>query len=120
MDKIQSILLEALREGAAATGELRLYRSGKLPGLFAARTSAHAEAATLGLRDGLLEITRSETKGKTVVEWARVTPKGVQHVLDRESPVRAMEELRDLLKLNEHGLAAWVDELRHKIDDVGR
>jgi hypothetical protein len=120
MDKAQEILLEALRHGSGASGELRLYRSGKFPGLLPSRTSLHAEAAAQALRDGLIEIVRTETKGKTVTEWVRVTPKGVQFVLDRESPVRAMDELQALLKLNEQGFPGWVEELRYRIDEVGQ
>jgi hypothetical protein len=120
MDKATEILLEALRQGAATTGEQRLYRSGKLPGLFGGRSSAHAEAAAQGVRDGLIEIARTETKGKAIVEWVRVTPKGVQFVLDRESPVRAMDELQALLKLNGAGVPGWLDELRRGIDDLSQ
>src|SRR5207253_1949205 len=76
MDKAQEILIEALRQGTTTAGEQRLYRSGKLPGLFGGRSSVHAEAAAQGVRDDLIEIVRTETKGKTVVEWVRVTPKG--------------------------------------------
>ncbi len=120
MDRVQEILLEALREGAASSSELRLYRSGKLPGLFASRSSQHVEAAAQAVRDGLIEITRTEPRGKTVTEWARVTPKGTQFVLDRESPVRALEELQALLKVNGEGLPAWAQELRRNIDELAQ
>jgi hypothetical protein len=120
MDKVQMILLEALRQGAAMPGELRLYRAGKLPGLFASRTSVHAEAAAQAVRDELIEIVRTETKGKTITEFVRITAKGVQFVLDRDSPVRAMDELQALLKLNEQGFPGWVEALRCGIDDIGR
>lgn len=119
MDKVQGILLEALRQGTAAGDEQRLYRAGKLPGLFPSRSSMHAEAATQALRDGLVEIVRTETRGKTAIEWVRVTPKGVQFVLERDSPVRAMDELQALLALNEQGFPGWVEELRQSIDDIG-
>ena len=120
MNKVQAILVEALRRGTTAPGELRLYRAGKFPGLFASRTSVHAEAAAQAVRDELIEIVRTETKGKTVTEFVRVTPKGVRFVLDRDSPVRAMDELQALLKLNEHGFPGWVEELQRSIDDIGR
>src|SRR5260221_8588410 len=100
MDPVQSILLEALKAGAAHDGELRLYRSGKLPGLLPGRTAAHAEAAALALRDGLIEIARSETKGKTTTEWVRVTPKRLALVVQHQSPPRAMDALRDAPQLN--------------------
>src|SRR5260370_8063225 len=88
MDAVHSILLEALKVGAAHDGELRLYRSGKLPGLLPARTAAHADAATQALRDGLIEVGRSETKGKTTTEWVRVPPKGVDLLVNHEYPAR--------------------------------
>ncbi len=120
MDRVQAILLEALRQATTTPGELRLYRSGKLPGLFASRTSVHAEAAAQAVRDELIEIMRTETKGKTITEFVRVTPKGVQFVLERDSPVRAMDELQALLKLNDQGFPGWVEELRRGIDDIGQ
>jgi hypothetical protein len=120
MDPVQSILLEALKAGAAHDGELRLYRSGKLPGLLPARTASHAEAATLALRDGLIEVVRSETKGKTTVEWVQVTPKGVDFVVQHESPARAMDELRDALQVNLHNLPAWVAQIRQELDAMSR
>jgi hypothetical protein len=116
----QSILLEALKAGAAHDGELRLYRSGKLPGLLPARTAAHAEAAALALRDGLIEVVRSELKGKTTTEWIRVTPKGVDLVVQRESPARAMDELRDVLSLNAQNLPAWLAQMRLELDAMNR
>jgi len=118
MAKSEQILTEALRQGAAAQGEQRLYRSGKTPGLFSARTGPHAEAAAQAVQQGLIEIVRTETKGKTAVEWIRVTAKGIQFVLDHDSPVRAMQELQELLKINADGFPAWVESLRRQVDDV--
>ena len=113
-------LLEALRHGAAQPGEQRLFRSGKLPGLFASRTSANAEAAARGVREALIEIVRTEVKGKTTVEWARVTQQGIDYLLRQEAPTHALQELRELLRANEAGVPAWVAELRGRIDALGR
>jgi hypothetical protein len=120
MDPVQAILLEALKAGAAHDGELRLYRSGKLPGLLPARTAAHAEAAAQALRDGLIEVVRSETKGKTTTDWVRVTPKGVDLVVQQESPARAMDALRDALQLNAQNIPAWVAQMRQELDAMSR
>src|SRR4051794_30003837 len=60
MDKTTEILIDALRQGAQDPGEHRLYRSGKLPGLFAARTGINADVAAQAIRDGYVEIVRSE------------------------------------------------------------
>ncbi len=120
MDPVHSILLDALRTAAGHAGELRLYRSGKLPGVLAARTAAHAQAATQALRDGLIEVVRTETRGKTTVEFVRVTPRGVDFVLQHDSPARAMDELRDVLALNAQQLPAWVAEMRQELDSLSR
>src|SRR5262249_31165129 len=75
-DRVEDTLIAALKAALAEPGEQRLYRSGKLPGLFATRSGANAEAAGRALRDGLLEVVRTETKGKLSVEWVRLTPAG--------------------------------------------
>ncbi len=80
MDKVQDSLLSALKLGVAQPGEQRLYKSGKLAGLFPTRLGIHGEAAAAGLRDGLIEIVRTETKGKASIEWVRVTPRGIEHL----------------------------------------
>lgn len=120
MDKVQQAVLEALRRAAMETGEQRLYRSGKLPGLFMGRTAANAEATSLVLAEGLLELVRTETKGKTPVEWVRITAKGQDHLARHDSPARALEELREVLRLTQEGLPAWVAQLQQQLQDLGQ
>jgi hypothetical protein len=120
MDKVTAILLEALRQGASLGGEQRLYRSGKLPGLFAGRTSLHAEVASQAVRDGLLEIIRTETKGKTTIEWVKVTPRGTAFLLEHESPLHPLEELKAVLQTNQDGLPAWLADMRSSLDMLTR
>jgi hypothetical protein len=120
MDKVKEILVEALRQGVQEGGEQRLYRSGKLPGLFAGRTSLHAEIASLAVRDGLLEIIRTEAKGKTTSEWVKVTPKGIEFLLEHESPITAMEELKSVLQINQDGIPKWLAELRQNLDTLSQ
>jgi hypothetical protein len=120
MDKHSFLLLEALRQGAGQVDGVRLYRSGKLPGLFAGRTREHAGVADQAVRDGLLEVVRVETRGKTTVEWVRVTPKGVDYLLQHESPVRALEDLRATIDAHRLGIPVWIAELRQEIENVQR
>jgi hypothetical protein len=120
MDKHKFLLLEALRHAAEHPDGVRLYRSGKLPGLFAGRTREHAEVADEAVRDGLLEIARVEMRGKTTVEWARATPKGVEYLLQHESPTRALEDLRETIDAHRRGLPIWVAELKQGIDELQR
>jgi hypothetical protein len=119
MDRAKQLLVEALRVGVDQA-EVRLYRAGKLAGLFGGRTGLNAELATAAQEQGLLEIVRTEVKGKTPVEWVRVTPKGVDFVLRAESPVRALEELRATLELNRDGLPHWLADLHGRIDELGQ
>ena len=44
-DKTTQAVIEALKQGMAQPGEHRLYKIGKLAGLFPGRTGAHIEAA---------------------------------------------------------------------------
>lgn len=112
MVRVEQSLVDALRQALAEPGEQRLYRSGKLSGLFPSRNSVHGAAAAQALREGLLEIVRTETKGKTVIEWARLTPGGVDFLHERESPLIALHELRSTLRLNQQAVPAWLTEMR--------
>jgi hypothetical protein len=120
MDKQQFILFEALRQGAGQPDRVRLYRSGKLPGLFPGRTREHAAVADQAVRDGLIEIVSVEVRGKTTVEWARVTPKGIEHLMQHESPVRALQDLRAVLESHRQRLPVWVAELQQQIEELQR
>jgi hypothetical protein len=116
MNKETRLLIETL-QGAGAE-EVRLYRSGKLPGLFAARTSANGELAALALRDGLIEIVRTETKGKTSTEWVKVTAKGTQFLVEQENPVKVLEELHALLRQNQEGLPTWLADMQSRLAEA--
>ena len=109
------LILDALKRGIAAPGEHRLFRSGKLAGLFPSRAGASAEAALAALTDGLLEAVRTETKGKLIVEWVRVTPKGVAYVHDRDSPKAVLRELREVIGATRAGVPAWMESAREEI-----
>jgi hypothetical protein len=118
-DKVTETLLEALKRGLARPGEHRLYKSGKLDGLFPGRTGVGAEAAARALREGLIETARTETKGKTVIDWVRLTPKAVDFVHEHESPLRALEELRDELRATRERVPAWSREVRNRLAALG-
>lgn len=117
-DRTTEALVEALAQ-AVAGGEHRLFRAGKLDGLFPGRTAACAEAAGRALSEGLLERVRVETKGKTEIEWVRLTPRGVQYLHDHESPVRALHELRTALHVGQKVMPVWLDEMRAILGEVG-
>ena len=107
-------VLAALRMALAQPGEHRLYRSGKQPGLFASKTGATAGAAIQAVADGMFEISRSETKGRTTVEWVRLTPKGVEFLHAHESPLAVLRELQASLRHTRAGVPVWFDGMRQQ------
>src|SRR5262245_4594232 len=118
-DKVTEALLEALKQGLARPGEHRLYKRGKLDGLLPGRAGAGAEAAARALREGLIETVRTETKGKPVIDWVRVTPKAVDFLHEQESPLRALEELREELRATRDRVPAWSEEVRRTLAALG-
>ena len=112
MDRSTQILVEALQQALAHGEDQRLYKSGKLEGLFPGRTGPAGDAAAQALRDGLLEVVRAEARGRTTIEWVRLTPRGVDFLHDHQSPAAALNELRHALRLNQQAVPVWLEEMR--------
>jgi hypothetical protein len=119
LDKVQELLVDALKQALAEPEPQRLYKSGKLVGLFSARNGIPGDAAVLAVREGLLEVVRTETKGKTAVEWVRVTPKGIEFIHAFESPVAALKELSAVLQANRDAIPFWLTEIKNRLNDLG-
>jgi hypothetical protein len=117
-DKATQALIDALKQALADPGEQRLYRAGKLDGLFAGRVGVNAEAAIRALRDGLLEIVRTETKGKTQIEWVKATPRATEFLHEHESPVRALQDLLAILQTTRAGVPLWLEEMRQQLQTL--
>jgi hypothetical protein len=109
------VLLEALKAAIAVPGEHRLFRSGKLTGLFPTRAGASADAALFALREGLLETVRAETRGKIVTEWVKAGPKAVTFVHDHDSPKSVLRELKELLDTTRGGIPGWMADAKVEI-----
>lgn len=109
------LLLAALRQALAEPREQRLLRGGKDAGLFPAKSQALADEA---VRNGLLEVVRSETKGKQAIDWARITPAGVAHLHAHESPKAVLEELRALLTVNQASVPGWVELMTGRLHEL--
>jgi hypothetical protein len=118
LEKRDAALLEGLR-AALAGDEHRLYRSGKLDGLFAAKTGAIGEAAALAIREGLLEYARTETRGRFEIEWVRMTAKGVEYLYEHDSPKAVLAEMRDMLAAARSGIPVWQDEMLKSLERLG-
>jgi hypothetical protein len=116
-DKVTEALIEALHQALADPGEHRLYKSGKLDGLFSGRGGVKGDAAARALREGLLEVSRTEVKGKAAIEWVRLTPRGVEFLHQHESPLHAMQELHEALKTNLDAVPGWLAALKSRLQE---
>ena len=119
VEKRTELILDALKPALVAPGEHRHFRSGKLGGLFASKHGIPADAAKTALTDGLLELTRTETKGKFLVEWVRITPKGVTFVDKYDTPKATLRELKAVLGATRAGVPAWMADVRAELTAIG-
>lgn len=127
LDRRDAALLDGLR-AALASDEHRLYRSGKVEGLFPGKAGPAGEAAELALREGLIEYARTETRGRFEIEWVRLTAKGVEYLYEHDSPRAVLGEMRSMLAAARTGIPVWQDEMLksmeklagHITDEMGR
>ena len=117
-DRVNELLVETLSQALSVPGEHRLYRAGKLAGLFPGRAAASVEAAEFALNEGLLQRVRVETRGKTEIEWVRIAPAGVEYLHTHESPVHALHEMRATLRANREAVPLWLDAMRAGLRDL--
>jgi hypothetical protein len=108
------LLLDALKIAIATPGEHRLFRSGKLRGLFHSKVGLAMEASLIALREGLLETVRTEVKGKIVIEWVQATPKAMTFINDNDSPKSILRELKGLLATTRAGIPQWMMDAKQE------
>jgi hypothetical protein len=65
-----------------------------------------------------LEIVRTESKGKTTVEWVRITPAGVTFLHDHESPLRALNDLKEMLNSAQEVLPSWLSQMQGNLQQL--
>jgi hypothetical protein len=117
-ERRSGLMLDAVKAALAAPGEHRLFRSGKLAGLFPSRAGTAAEAALLALQNGLLETVRTETRGKVVTEWVKATPRAVAFVHAADSPKSVLRELKGVLDATRAGVPAWMADARRELAEL--
>ncbi len=115
MDKATTILLDALKRAISEPSEQRLFKSGKLTGLFEGRGRLVQECAQNAIDEGYLEVVHEESHEATTIVWVRPTPKAAAFVHNQESAVESLEELREVLKLTQDGLPVWMEEIQSKL-----
>ena len=117
-DKVTEALVDALKQAIVEPEAQRLFRSGKLAGLFPGRGGVSGEAAAQALHDGLLEVVRTETKGKTTSEWVRPTPRGVDFLHEHESPIHVLRELQTALQATREGVPVWLADMQGSLQTL--
>ena len=117
-ERRSELLLDGLKTAIAASGEHRLFRFGRLAGLFPSRAGLSSEAAGMAVRMGLLETVRTETRGKLVVEWVQATAKAVTYVHEHDSPKSVLRELKDVLQATRDGVPQWMKDAKAEIADI--
>ncbi len=112
------VLLDALKSAVAEAREHRLFASGKFAGLFPSRSTACAEAAHEANALGLFETVRTETKAKQVIEWVRITPKGIAFLHDHDSPKAVLQDLKATLSATAAGIPDWMHDTREQLTEL--
>jgi len=108
-------MLVALRTALREAGEHRLFQTGKLPGLFASRHGTPADAARFAVAEGLLEVARTEVRGKQSVEWVRPTPKAVRFVDEHDSPKAVLDDLKAVIGETRAGVPVWLADTQAEL-----
>jgi hypothetical protein len=108
------LLLDALKAAVATPGEHRLFRSGKLRGLFHSKVGLPMEASLIALREGLLETVRTDVKGRIVTEWVEATPKAMTFIHENDSPKSILRELKGVLSTTRTGIPQWMADVKQE------
>jgi hypothetical protein len=116
-DKLTQLITDALTQAAADPGGMPLYASKSEPGLFPPTTAAKS-AAKRCLDDGLLQVLRSETKGKQAREVCGITDAGLQFLIDRVSPKQVLDDFVRVLEARQSQADELLATARRMVDGL--
>lgn len=119
-EKTTAALLEGLRLALADPSEHRLFKSGKLDGLFPSKSGITGDAAAEAVRAGYLETVRSEEKGKIRIDWVRLTPQGVEFIHRHDSPRVVLSEMKEMLHDARHGAPKFLETMLDQLHTLGK
>lgn len=114
-EQVTEVVLVALRTALRDPAEHRLYQTGKLPGLFAGKHGTPGDAARFAVAGGLLDVVRTEVRGKQAVEWVRPTPKAVRFVDEHDSPKAVLKDLQAVIGDTRAGVPAWLADTQAEL-----
>jgi len=118
--KHHSQLLAGLAVAYAASQPIPLLESKSQPGLFPCTALGKATAQE-SLSAGWLEVKRTTSKGKTVVQFVSITEAGVRYVLAQNNPRPLLEQLQNQLGQTEsrlHELQLSVREAHQTVESI--
>ena len=90
-DRSTQMLLDGLSRAVADPAGVPLFGNRSAAGLFASNPSGKAVAQRCQ-DEGLLQIVRTETKGKTPRDVCTITDKGIAYLLSQVSPKQVLED----------------------------
>jgi hypothetical protein len=105
-DKSTQLILDALTRAAGEPAGVPLHGTKAVQGLFPASTQGK-QAGRRCLDEGLIQLTRTETRGKATVDVCALSDKGLNYLLSQVSPKEVLEDLVRVLEARQ----TQVDEL---------
>ena len=116
-DKLTPLILDALARAAADPAGAPLYSSKTDPGLFPL-SSAAKPAAKKCLDDGLLQLCRTDLKGKTARELYAVTDKGMNYLVEHASPKQVIDDFVRILEERRGDVRGLLSEAKRIADGI--
>jgi len=107
---LSSLILDALQRALAEPDGLPLVASKASPGLFAANASGK-QASQEARAAGWVDVVRQETRGKTTLEIAAITEKGLAHLLEQSSPRPVLEAILKAIDGCQERITTWIAEV---------
>jgi hypothetical protein len=114
-DKLTQQITDALAKAAADPTGLPLFATKSEAGLFPATAKAAAQRC---LADGLVRVTRTETKGKSPREFYALTEKGWEYLLEAVNPKQVLEDFVRVLEARQGEVGELLDTARHMADNL--
>ncbi len=116
-DKLTPLILDALARAAADPAGAPLYASKTEAGLFPL-SSAAKPAAKKCLDDGLLQLCRTDLKGKTARELYAATDKGMNYLVEHASPKQVIDDFVRILEERRGEARGLLSEAKRIADGI--
>lgn len=119
-DRSIAAMVEGLRTALTDPAkEHRLFRSGKLRGLFGGRNGIPGDAAAEAMRLGYIDLVKTEQKGLARIEWVRLTDRGVEFLYEHDTPRAILTELHATLQSTRRGVPGWLTAVAEQLTALG-